>query len=260
MEEKDWQDRFKYTSHMTFEKSHLVTVHSIRDWTYTAEEVFSEKWIPDLDVKTHELSRCWFLLEPFPYWDGIGHAYLTFEWSNGTALSFSIEARLRKHQKYSPITGLTNAYQLGYTWGTERDFLTERLIYKNHAIYMYPLDLSKERIRSLFCAAAEETNALHKRPKYYNSLTANCVNSLARLIGQQFPNILPYDPALHVPGFMDFFFMRKGLITASKNYLETRNQHDISKYREAIAGFATKGTHHDFSVSLRALLKSRMGF
>lgn len=253
--EKEWKDRFLYTNYFDVDDD-TYTAHWVRDWTFGKGTELSQNWLHEIIVKKSELSRCWFTLEAFPYWDGIGHAYISFEWPDHTVLSFSIEARLTKDQLYSPIDGLFNVYELGYTWGTERDFLTRRLVHLGNKVYNYPLAITQHDAQSLFEITVAETNALYKKPRKYNSLTANCVNLLVDIMSRHFKGRLPYDPAMHIPGFFDFYLMRKGFIdVVEQNYLKTRGKYALGPLREAIAGFAAHGTHQEFSTSLRALLK-----
>ncbi len=230
-----------------------VTITNVRDWTYAPHKIRSREWRDAVTVDVNELKRVWFLLEPFPGWDAVGHTYLTFEFNDGDNLSFSIEARKEADEDYSAFKGLFREYELAYTWGAERDFLSRRLLYLDHSVRMYPLALEPEVVKSIFLSLAKETNELQKRPAFYNTLTANCTNVLAEEMNRAYPNSIPYDLSWNFPGASDIFLMKQGLIPLKGDHEETIAAHDLGAHRDLIAEIAT-ASPAEFSDKVRALL------
>lgn len=223
----------------------LVYLNNVRDWTYGDGAVRSDAWIDETSaIDPRAITRVWFVFEPFASLPAAGHTYLTFELEDGRAYSFSVEARKEADESYSAFLGLFREYELAYTWGTERDFLTRRLAYLEHPVHMYPLSISREGAEALFLALVAETNELKASPRFYNTLTANCTNLLAEMANRAAPGSVPYDLAWNLPGFSEKFLARIGLIPAG--------DYDLTPYREEIEALAREDAR-EFSRKLRTL-------
>ena len=230
----------------------IITLRNVRDWTYSEEAVLEEAW-RDLAIDPKEITRAWFLIEPFSEFTAVGHTFLSFELKDGSAVSFSVEARREEGEEYSAIKGQFRAYELSYQWGTERDFVTRRLIYLDHPLRLYPLALSPEASQALFRSLAKETNELAASPRFYNTLTANCTNVLADLVNEHYPGTLPYDLSWNLTGYADRYLMEQGLITLKGTVEETQQAHDLTQHRDAVQEIATSSPAL-FSQRIRELL------
>lgn len=228
-----------------------VTIKNVRDWTYDTE-VLSEDWT-EVTVDPRTITRAWFVIEPFGGMEGVGHTFLSFEFTDGTALSFSIQARQEASEDYSAFKGLANAYELAYQWGTERDFFARRLLFLEHDLRMYPLAITSEDAGRLFMSVLEETNEVAKQPRFYNTLTANCTNMLAKIVNEHYPNRLPYDLSWNLTGYSDLYLMDEGLIELHETLEQTRATGDLTPHREQIHALATRPAN-EFSEGVRALL------
>ena len=195
----------------------------------------------------------WFLLEPFPEWDATGHTYLTFDFEDGSTLSFSVEGRREADEDFSAIRGLLRGYELTYSWGTERDFLARRLLYLGNEVYMYPLVVEKEQAEAIFRALAEETNILAEEARFYNTFTSNCTNILAQTVNDLYPNTLPYDISWILSGWSDRYLIAQGFTPSEGSIQETQERYALSPYREEIEQAATED-EKTFSALIRKLL------
>lgn len=231
-----------------------VTIQNVRNWTYDSQAVLTQDW-EDVSVYPNKIIRVWFLIEPFSQIKAIGHTFLSFEFEDGRVLSFSVEARREADEKYSAVLGLFNAYELTYLWGEERDFVSRRLVHLAHPLRLYPLKLSTNQAKALFLSLIQETNELKERPRFYNTLTANCTNVLAQLINRHRPGTLPYDIAWNLPGYADLYLMEERLIKTSGTKEEARAAHDLTPYREDGAILAST-TPEEFSRAIRTLLRN----
>lgn len=233
-------------------ESGAVTIHGVRNWTYDETTPLTTDW-NDIVVDPATIVRTWFLVEPFSDIKAVGHTFLSFELEDGTVLSFSVEARREESEEYSAIKGQFREYELAYQWGTERDFVTRRLIYLNHPLRLYPLMLTKEQSEALFLSLAEETQVLAEQPRFYNTLTANCTNVLAKIVNHHYPDTLPYDIAWNLTGYADLYLMEQGLIETPASKEETITAHDLTPHRAEIMQIATTSSE-DFSKSIRSLI------
>src|SRR5262249_11126756 len=163
-----WREDLSHLPTGVVQANGTVLMRDVRDWTYASSTVVGKSW-EDVTVDPSKITRAWFLVEPFPSWSDVGHTYLTFDFSDGTSLSFSIEARLTEGQPYSAWKGLWNSYELMYTWGTERDFLARRMLLLGHDVRMYPLAISPDTAEALFTKLVDATNDLDTHPRFYNT-------------------------------------------------------------------------------------------
>jgi len=152
-------------------------------------------WGPvDLDVS--RLKEMWFFVEPFPANSLFAHSFISFTFDDGEggtqSIAVSIEARMEKKQKYSPLKGVFRSYELMYVWSTEKDILTRIGVGLDHTLYAYKLDLTDEWMRKLLIYFIRRTNTLAKHPRFYSTLHSNCTNELAKAVNEAFPKVLPW--------------------------------------------------------------------
>ena len=229
-----------------------ITIHNVRDWTYTESGTLSEDWV-DVTLDPSTVVRTWFLIEPFSQLEAVGHTFLSFEFADGTVLSFSVEAKRELGEEYSALKGQFREYELSYQWGLERDFVTRRLIYLDHPLRLYPLTLSSESSEALFRSLLEETDALAQTPRWYNTLSANCTNVLATIVNRHYPGALPYDISWNLTGYADRYLMKQGLIETAADIPSTQAAHDLTPYLTQVASLATSSPEV-FSRNIRSLL------
>lgn len=230
----------------------VVTIQNVRDWTYTSEGPASEDWQTQT-IRTEDIAGAWFYIEPFASWKAVGHTFLAFELADGSTIAFSVEARREVGEEYSAARGLLRTYELTYQWGTERDFVTRRLVYLNHPLRLYPLTLSPEASRALFVSLATETNTLADTPRFYNTLGANCTNVLAHIVNQHYLGTLPYDLSWNLTGYADTYLMKEGLIEVTESVDATMKAYDLTPHRDFVAKeYAT--TSPAFSRFIRSML------
>lgn len=251
--DRNWEKEFAYTSTTLTVEDGTVSIKNVRDYTYGDSSIASTTWIPVVAIDPEKIVRVWFILEPFAKWKAVGHTFLTFELEDGSAYSFSVEARREEGETYSTLKGLLRNYEIAYTWGTERDLIPRRVVYLSHPVRMYPLELNREKAKALFIGVTKETNELAKRPRFYNTLTANCTNMLAHIANEVAPGSIPYDISWNLPGYSDIFLSKIGLIQTGGPLGETAEKYDLTKNRGKILETATL-PHAQFSQALRSLL------
>lgn len=217
----------------TAEVSDTIILHNVRDWTYDENGPVTREWT-DVVINPDDIETAWFLIEPFSAVKAIGHTFLSFTLKDGRSYSFSVEARRESDETYSALRGLFNEYELSYQWGTERDFVTRRLVFLQHPLRRYPLELNDGDAKRLFLSLVEETNALAATPRFYNSLSANCTNVLATIVNKHYRGRLMYDISWYLTGYADEYLMRENLIAQSGTVEETKAAHDLTQHRALI--------------------------
>lgn len=189
----DWQEHLAITPSAVSD-SPAWTVAPVRDWTYDASGPIGEGWIDQAQIDTEAVRRVWLVLEPHPGIPMMAHTLVLFEFETGELIGLTIEARKERHEKFAPIRGALNRFELIYVWASPRDLLLRRAVYLGHELEVYPLDLSAGEERAFLTALLERTAALHAAPRFYNTLVSNCTNELAKTAD------LAWDPAFILTG------------------------------------------------------------
>ncbi len=215
-DDRDWF--FDLTEKASIDvKGDTHSFNNIRAFEYDAKGLTRQEWTQN-SFNISELSQVWFFLEPFPDSDLVGHTYLSFVFENGKdppkTLSISVEARKEAEEGYSALKGLFRRFELLYVWSTEKDIHTRIGISLDHTLKAYQLNLTPEQARTIFSHFVERTNDLIETPRFYNTLTANCTNELAKAVNDAYPGALPVRPAWALTGQAPEWLHRHGYVVA----------------------------------------------
>jgi hypothetical protein len=114
------------------------------------------------------------------YWGSpwIAHPIVSFQFSDGLPLCFSIETRKTTGQQYSTLEGFYRQYTLIYVVADERDVIRLRTNYRREDVYLYHTLASPAQARERFREYINTLNALHENPRWYNAVTSNCTTSI----------------------------------------------------------------------------------
>lgn len=203
--DRDWQPHLARTPGVDVEGA-AWTVSPIRDWTYTPEGPAETNWIASARIDTDTVERVWLVLEPHPGIPLMAHTLVLFEFSDGDLMGLTIEARKETHEKYAPLRGALNRFELIYVWATPRDLMTRRAVMLGHDLELYPLDLTREQARAFLVSVLERTAEIQRRPRFYNTAVSNCTNELAKAAS------LPWDPAFILTGGAARALHKRGII------------------------------------------------
>ncbi|MEM0985138.1 MAG: DUF4105 domain-containing protein [Pseudomonadota bacterium] len=190
--DRDWVDHLAATPSVTWnDDGDTVTIAPIRDWQYlplrdgiAILEVFQQRGT----YRIEDLQDIWFILEPHPGFPLMAHTFVVFDFGpiaegGGGMLGLTIEARKTEGERYNPVLGAFNKYELVYVWAEPRDLMTRRASLLGHALEAYKLTLPPEEKVGYFERLVERTAAISKRPRFYNTLGSNCTNELAKAAG-----------------------------------------------------------------------------
>lgn len=218
---RDWEEEFAVQPTVSI-KDNFVTISNIRDWRYSENEIISKNYISRTYDVT-KLKKMWFMLEPFGGWDGVAHTYFVFDFEDQDPVSFSIEARREKGETYTAFQGLQRKFETVYLWGTESDFTVKRAVYLKNNVYMFPLITSDGFEKKLFMELAQQTIALNRSPRFYNTLTSNCTNSLADIANLVIKDTVPFHYSRLLTGYSAEYLHDLGYIPNEKSYDEMKN-------------------------------------
>jgi hypothetical protein len=230
----------------------VVNVQRQRDFRWSADGPLSAGFVD----RTYDLSRLqqvWFVvepftLEPFENFGGVAHTYFVFDFEDQPPVAISVESRRERGQGYDPVRGLFNEYELIYVWATEQDITGRRAVLEKNQLYMYPLKGSMDSAHRLFLELADVSHQLEARPRFYNTLTSNCTNELAKAANQADPGSIPPNIALAFPGYADQVLYDLGFIPNDAPFETLRGRYAI---RDLVADSIDQS---DFSQQLRMRL------
>jgi hypothetical protein len=207
----DWNSDCEHmtTAEITDE---TITFSNVRDFFWRTTRDRDEAWIDTLTVKIEELKDIWFMVDHFHPIHGMAHTYLTFEFNDGTCLSFSFEARRRKKQRYHPWTGLWRNYELYLLVGLESDLTGLRTNGRGNKDYMFRAITPPEKDKHMLVRLAQKANQLAERPEWYHSLLTTCNTSIVRLVNRVTPGRVPFMWRNFFPGYTPSAALKLGLI------------------------------------------------
>ncbi|MCE9523285.1 MAG: DUF4105 domain-containing protein [Alphaproteobacteria bacterium] len=189
-----------------------ITLSNVRNFNWTGPAIADERW----ETRSFDLNKLKTVDVLSLYWKGprVAHTYFSFVWTNGEALSLSVEIRKEKGEAYSPIAGFFKAYELSILAGDERDFYGWRVFFPKEDIQLFHTRTNPLQARKLLLELLDSANALAKTPVFYNTLTENCsteVWMLTEALGLGQPN----DMRVWASGYLpDFLYDLKVLNTA----------------------------------------------
>ncbi len=153
-----------------------VTLHNVRNCDYRTETDFTPQW----ETRTVRPSQITGMDVAINYWGSpwIAHPIVSFQFSDGLPLCFSIETRKTVGQQYSTLEGFYRQYTLVYVVADERDVVRLRTNYRREDVYLYHTVASPAQARERFREYINSVNALHESPRWYNAVTSNCTTSI----------------------------------------------------------------------------------
>ena len=229
----------------------LVTVKNIRNFRYNGSEEDKDITVNYYD-KTYDLnkiSKVWYITEPFNENPIAAHTFLSFEFSDNTFLSISIEARERPGQIYSVYAGMVHTYPLMYIAADEQDIIFLRANIRDSKVYVYPVKATPDQVRLLFVDMLNSMNDLTVHTKWYNTLWANCTSLISYHVGKIWPGRLPYTWKVWLTGYADQFSLEQGLLDTNLPLDQARAKYLVSNISRQI------GDVPDYSLKIRNLKK-----
>jgi hypothetical protein len=153
-----------------------ITIHNVRNCDYRSETDFTPHW----ETRTVRLSQITGMDVAINYWGSpwIAHPIVSFQFSEGLPLCFSVETRKTIGQQYSAIKVLYRQYTLIYIVADERDVIRLRSNYRREDVYLYHTLASPDQARQRFREYMNTLNALHENARWYNAVTSNCTTSI----------------------------------------------------------------------------------
>lgn len=224
-------------------KGNEVLIHNVRNCDYRSETDFDVRYYDrsyDLDaLRTADL----YLVT----WGSpdIAHTMVSFGFTNGDYVCFSIETRKEKGEEYSAVKGFFRQFELTYVVADERDVVRLRTNYRQgEEACVYRLTVGAEQARQLFLDYLRRVNQLHERPEWYNALTDNCTTAIRTQRAAS--DRAPWNWRMLLNGHLDELLYERGTIVTNLPFAELKKLSNINARAHAADQAA------DFSQQIRS--------
>lgn len=196
-----------------------VTVHQVRNFDWIDETTYHPNW----DTRHYQLDELQSIDFIASYWthESISHTFVSFGFSNGEKLAFSVEIRKERDEEFSSIAGFFRKFEIIIIASDEKDVIYTRSNVRQEDVYIYPLNYDKQSIKQLFMAYLNQAKSLKRQPQWYNTLTNNCTTAIYQLINPITP--IPLDYRWLASGYMPEYWHEIGWLD---------NQYHLSKWRQ----------------------------
>jgi hypothetical protein len=229
-----------------------VTIHNLRNCDYRTETDYTNCWSNRTLYLSQIRATDLFLTNWGLRW--ASHPIVSFQFGDNQHVAFSIEARYKAGQSYSPVLGCFRQYELIFVTADERDVIRLRTNYRkdNEEVYLYRVHVQPEVARAMFLTYVAYLNKLKDRPEWYNELTRNCTTTLDKQLAADVTNPQPWNYQLILNGTLDELLYDRGrLITGGLPFPELKQREHIN------AAAQTANRSPDFSALIRV---GRIGF
>ena len=179
--DRKWVDNLAHMPNVQLSPGAFALDH-VADWSYTREGPATREAITFANM-FDDLRNVWFMVEPQPGGEYAAHTLILFEFGGDRIVGLTVEARLEQGETYDAIAGAFNRYELSYIWATARELLTRRVTFLDKDVYVYPLQLDESQKRNFLRLLLEGTIDVSTQPRFYNTITSNCTNELAKVAG-----------------------------------------------------------------------------
>jgi hypothetical protein len=210
-----------------------ITLHNIRNFDYRTDTDFT----PAYYDRTFDLRQLDAVDLFAVYWMGpsIAHVFLSFGFTDGGHVAFSIETRREKGQSYSSIAGFFRQFTLYYAVGDERDIVRVRTNYRKdplERVYLYRLRGSDAAAKRLFLGYLEHINELKEHAEWYNTITSNCTTSIW-VMTRLNPGHVPFSWKILLSGYVPEYLYGKGKLDTSMPFAELQQRAYINPRAQA---------------------------
>jgi hypothetical protein len=184
-----------------------VTLCDVRNFDWRSRTDYTARW----ETRHYDLQALESVDLITSYWRGpaIAHVLVSFGFSGGDHVVFSVEIRRRREQPYSEIAGFFKGFNLSVIAADERDIIRVRTNIRGEDDYLYRVRLAPAARRALFCAYVEQANELVHTPRFYNTLTVNCTTLVYRMM-RHIVGHLPLDLRLVFSGYLPAYVYSVG--------------------------------------------------
>lgn len=239
--EREWADDLAHITTGEVQGSN-VTLHNVRNFTWHDKQDYEARW----ETREYDLTQLQSVDMITSYWGmpAIAHILVSFGFADGRFVVFTVEVRRETTEKFSEIGGFFKQFELAIIASDERDVVHVRTNVRGEDAYLYRVGLSDEAMRSLFVAYVDEANSLARKPRFYQTVTANCTTLVFTMM-QSIVDGLPLDYRLLLSGYLPSYVEKRGGLMPGFELAELREAGRITQRAKQA------GRSDDFSTAIR---------
>ena len=213
-----WADDVAQVTTGVVDGDHVI-LHNVRNFDWRTKTDYTQRW----ETRTYDLRRLDSLDMILSYWSmpAIAHVLISFGFDDGEHVVFSVEIRREKTESFSEIGGFFKEFELSVIACDERDVIRVRTNVRGEDDYLYRIRMPVDDIRSLFLAYVSQANDVARKPRFYNTITANCTTIIyhmaKRIVGH-----LPLDYRLLLSGYLPGYVYKVGGLDTRHSLEELR--------------------------------------
>lgn len=223
-----------------------VVLRNVRNFDWQSPTQAVARW----ETRDYDLSRIESLDFILTWWGSpaIAHTMLSFGFSDGEHIVFSLGIRPEVGEQYSSAAGFFKKYELILTGADERDAVRLRTsVQTGNTVVLYRYSGDRAMIADLFREYLNLANELSEQPRFYRTILDNCTTVVWRLADRLIPG-LPIDHRVILSGYLPSFLHDHGA-------LDTRyplEQLTAMGLQPAVVEY--DGTSRGFSAAIRSRL------
>lgn len=221
---RDWAPDVARTVHGTM-TGETLTLHDVRNFLWRGPDDAEPRW----ETRSYDLSQLTGADLFMSHWDGeaIAHTIVSFTFSDGQYLAFSIEIRREKGEAFSSIAGFFRTYELSVIAADERDVVGVRTAFRGEDVRIYRLRMPPARARALLDEYVALGNELYAHPRFYNTLTTNCTTQIFHML-RAIDAGLPLDWRVLLSGHVPAFIYDRGALDPRVPFATLREKSHIA--------------------------------
>ena len=237
----DWSDDVSRITTGTVD-GERVTLHDVRNFDWRTQTDYTPRW----ETRSYDLDLLCSVDMVMSYWRGpsIAHMLISFGFTDGAQVVFSVEIRRRKTQAFSEVGGFFKEFELAIIAADERDVIRLRTNVRGERVFMYRLGLPRNAMRLFFLSYVDAANRLEHTPRFYHTITGNCTTLVYRMMRRIVPR-LPLHYRLLFSGYMPEYVYAVGGLDKRRSLDQLRESGYITERARAV------GNGTDFSAAIR---------
>jgi hypothetical protein len=207
---RDWQPEVAelLTAEVDPDDPSRVVLRNVRNFEWHTPTAATERW----ETREYDLDSLESLDFILTWWGSpaIAHTMVSFGFSDGEHILFSLGIRPERGEAYSSVAGFFKSYELILTGADERDAVQLRTsVQTGNRVVLYRVTAKPEVTRGLFVEYLDLANELAEQPRFYRTILDNCTTVVWKLADRLVPG-LPIDYRVILSGYLPEYLYDRG--------------------------------------------------